>query len=328
MAGALNYAAPLPSLNLVTAPSGTVFAGDTAAVAFAVKALAADGRTPMANQLISFTASGDGAVQFGACGGAVCSVMTNASGVASTTVTALAAGAVTVSAASTAGTQTASFTIATRVRTLTPIQSMLYVAAGATFIWTPQVEASDNSASTTGVVVNWQPVSGGMIFSPAQSQVNALGVAETQVTVGPLAAGEQTTASACAWTTVCAAIAAQGVDPADWRIEVVSGAGQSVGADDVLAPVVLRVTDTAGDAVAGAVVEIHQTVEEWQGPCPDRGRCPVPPDESAQVLSATSDASGLVTVTPLQVAEAAEVTNLVAATGTQGFVSLSLQKQP
>ncbi|MDW5264709.1 MULTISPECIES: IPT/TIG domain-containing protein [Acidobacteriaceae] len=328
MTGALNYAAPLPSLNLVTAPSGTVFVGDTSAVPFAVKALAADGRTPMANQLVSFTASGDGSVQFGACGGSVCNVMTDASGVASTTVTALAAGSVTVSAASMAGTQNASFTIATRVRTLAPIQGMLYVAAGATFIWTPQVEASDNSASTVGVVVNWQAVSGGIILSPGQSQVNGLGVAETQVSIGPLTAGEQATASACAWTTVCATIAAQGVDPADWRIEVVSGAGQSVGAADVLAPVLVRVTDAVGNAVAGAVVEIHQTIDAWQGPCPDRGRCPVPPDESAQVSSAISDANGLVTVLPLQVVGIAEVTNLVAATGTQGFVSLSLQKQP
>ncbi|MEO6815315.1 MAG: IPT/TIG domain-containing protein [Edaphobacter sp.] len=328
MMGALNYAAPLPSLNLVTAPSGTVFAGDTAAVAFAVKALASDGRTPVANQLVSFTASGDGAIQFGACGGTVCSVMTDASGLASTTVVALAAGAVTISASSAAGPQTASLTIANRVRTLTPVQAMLYVAAGANFVWMPQVEASDNSAATTGVVVNWQPVLGGMVFSPTQTQVNALGVAETQVSVGPLAAGEQATASACAWTTTCATFVAQGVDPADWRIEVVSGAGQSVGAADVLGPVVLRVTDTAGDAVAGAVVEFHQTVDAWQAPCPDRGRCPVPPDQSAQVSSATSDASGAVTVAPLQLAGVAEVTNLVAAAGTQGFVSLSLQKQP
>jgi len=328
MTGALHYAAPLPTLNLVTAPSGTMFVGDTSAVPFAVKALAADGVTPMANELVSFTASGDGGVQFGACGGAACNVMTDASGVASTMVSAVTAGDVTVSAASAIGTQTASFAIAARVRTLAPVQSMLYVAAGATFLWMPQVEASDNSASTAGVAVNWQAVLGAMTFSPVQSQVNAMGVAETEASVGPLAAGEQATASACAWGTVCAVFAALGVDPADWRIEVVSGAGQSVGAEDVLAPIVLRVTDAAGHAVAGAPVEIHQTIAAWQGPCPDRGRCPVPPDESAQVSSAASDVDGLVTVAPLQLAGAAEVTNFVAAAGTQGFVSLSLQKQP
>ncbi|WP_188552189.1 IPT/TIG domain-containing protein [Edaphobacter dinghuensis] len=328
MGSALSYAAPLPSLNLVAAPSGTVFAGDTFVVPFTVKALAADGTTPVAGQLVSFTASGDGSVQFGACGGAACSVMTDASGLASTSVTALAAGDVTVSAASTIGTQAASFSIATRIRTLTAAQSMLYVAAGATVLWTPQVAASDNSASTTGVVVTWQPVSGAAVFSPAQSQINGLGVAETQEEVGPLAANEQAVSSACAWTAVCAAITAQGVDPGEWRIEAISGAGQSVGAEGALAPVLLRVTDTAGHAIAGASVEIHQTVDAWQGPCPGQGRCPIPPGESAEVSSSTSDTNGFVTITPLQVAGIAEVTNLVAATGTQGFISLSLEKHP
>lgn len=327
MTGALSYAAPQPSLDLVTAPSGTVFAGDTAAVAFAVRALVADGVTPVANQSVSFTASG-GAVQFGACAGSTCTVTTDATGLASTTITTLEAGSITVSAASSVGTQTASFTVVTRVRTVTPVLPVLYVAADATVAWTTQVEVSDNSAATAGVLVKWQATTGGIFFSPTQSNVSAEGVAKTLATVGPLAAGGQATASACAWTNICATFAAQGVDPAHWRIEIVSGAGQSVGYDDVLAPIVLRVTDTAGDLVAGAVVELNQTLDAWQGPCPDRGRCPVRPGEGAQISSAVSDIDGLVTVTPLQAAGIAEITNIVAATGTQGFVSLSLQKEP
>jgi len=76
------------------------------------------------------------------------------------------------------------------------------------------------------------------------------------------------------------------------------------------------------------VVQVHQTVDAWQMPCPDRGRCPVPPSYDSQVSSAASDTNGLVTVAPMQLPGAAEVTNIVAATGEQGFVSLSLQKQP
>jgi len=53
----------------------------------------------------------------------------------------------------------------------------------------------------------------------------------------------------------------------------------------------------------------------------------VPPHESAQVSTATSAADGLVTIAPLQIVGEAEVTNIVGATGTEGFVSLSLQKQ-
>jgi hypothetical protein len=327
MTGALNYAAPLPSLNLVTAPLGTIFAGDTATIPFAVRALAGDGTTPIAGQPVTFTVSG-GAVQFGACGGPACTVATDASGLASTTVTPLGAGDVTVSAASAAGTQTAAFTVLTRVQTVTPILAVQYIAADATVVWTPQVNVNDNSAPTAGVLVNWQATAPGILFSPAQSLVNASGVAETQATVGPLAAGDQATATACAWSTICATFAAQAVDPADWRIEIVSGAGQSVGAGDVLTSVVLRVTDTAGHPVEGALVGIHQTVDAWQGPCPPRGRCSVPPGEYAQTSSATSDAEGLITVLPVQVAETAEITNIVAATGTMGFVSLSLEKQP
>jgi hypothetical protein len=327
MTAALNYAAPLPSLNLVTAPSGTIFAGDTATVPFAVKALAGDGTTPIAGQPVTFTASG-AAVQFGACGGPVCTLATDASGLASTTVTPLGAGDVTVSAASAVGTQAASFTVRAKVRTVTPIVAVQYVAAAATVVWTPQVNVNDNSAPTAGVLVNWQATAPGILFSPPQSSVNALGVAETQATVGPLAAGDQATATACAWSSICATFAAQAVDPADWRIEIVSGAGQSVAADGVLASVILRVTDTAGHPIEGALVEIHQTVDAWQGPCPAHGRCSVPPGEYAQTSSATSDAEGLVTVLPVQVAETAEITNIVAATGTMGFVSLSLEKQP
>lgn len=327
MTGALEYAAPLPSLNLLTAPSGTIFVGDTATVLFAVKALSSDGTTPIANQPVTFTATG-GTVQFGACEAASCTVMTDTSGSASTTVVPLSPGVVTLSAASAAGTQTAAFTALTRVRTITPALAVQYVAAAATIVWEPQVTLSDNSAATAGVLVDWQSTLGPMFFSPTQSQADAGGMAETQATVGPLTAGVQATATACAWTTICTTFAAQGVVDADWRIEIVSGAGQSVGAGGVLALVVLRVTDTASHPVAGAVVDIHQTVDAWQEACPDRGRCPVPPDEEAQASSATSDSNGLVTIVPMQIADAAEVTNIVAATGTQGFVSLSLQKQP
>ena len=176
--------------------------------------------------------------------------------------------------------------------------------------------------------MDWQGTTEGTMFSPTQSNVNSQGMAETQATTGPLASGGQAIASACAWISICATFTAKGVDPADWRIEIISGAGQSVSAGDVLRPVILRVTDTAADPVAGALVEVHQTLDAWQGPCPDRGRCPLPPGESAQVSSAVSDINGLITIVPLQLAEAEGETNIVAATGTQGFVSLSLQKNP
>jgi hypothetical protein len=243
-------------------------------------------------------------------------------------VTPLEPGTVTLSAASAYGTTTASFTALDRIRAIDPLTPVQYIAANAVVLWKPQVSLADNSASTAGVAVNWKTISGPVLLSPSQSQADAQGIAQTLATAGPLAAGAKATASVCAWTTVCTSFATQAVDPADWRIEIVSGAGQSVEAADTLAPLALRVTDTASHSIAGAVVQIHQTIESWQMPCPDRGQCPIAPLDDAQMSSAISDANGLVTITPLQIAGQAEVTNIVAAAGTQGFVSLSLQKQP
>lgn len=281
----------------------------------------------MANQPVTFTSIG-GAVRFGACAASTCNLTTNASGSVSTTVTPLDAGTITVSAASAYGTQTASFTALDRIRTIDPLTPVQYIAPNTVVLWKPQVSLADNSASTAGVIVNWHTVSGPVLLSPTQSPANAQGIAQTLATAGPLAAGAKATASVCTWTTVCTTFATQAVDPADWRIEIVSGAGQSVGAADTLLPLTLRVVDTASHPIAGAVVQIHQTIESWQMPCPDRGQCPIAPIADAQVSSAISDVNGLITITPLQITGQAEVTNIVAATGTQGFVSLALQKQP
>jgi hypothetical protein len=90
----------------------------------------------------------------------------------------------------------------------------------------------------------------------------------------------------------------------------------------------LLVTDAVSHPVAGAVVQVYQTVDAWQLSCPDRGRCPIPPVLASTQYSLISDANGLLTITPQQLVGAAETTNLAAATGTQGFLSLTLEKQP
>jgi hypothetical protein len=167
-----------------------------------------------------------------------------------------------------------------------------------------------------------------MTASPGQSQVNTQGIASTLATAGPLASGAQALLSGCAWTSVCATFTTQGVDPAELRLVAVSGAGQIVSASGGLTPIVLLVTDAASHPVADAVVQIYQTVDAWQLPCPNRGRCPIPPILSSTQYSLISDANGLLTITPQQLVGTAETTNLAAATGTQGFLSLILEKQP
>jgi hypothetical protein len=215
-----------------------------------------------------------------------------------------------------------------QVRTATAVQPVEYIVAGATVTWAPQLRVADNIAPTNGTLVDWQTVTGPVAVSPGQSPVNAMGVAETLATAGPLAPGGRAVLSGCAWTTVCATFTTQGVDPADLRVIAVSGAGQIVSASSTFTPVVLRVTDGASNPVAGAAVEVYQTVDAWQPACPDRGRCPIPPILASSQYSVISDANGLVTIMPQQLPGLAETTNLAAATGSQGFVSLTLEKQP
>ena len=327
MTQALSYAAPVTTLSLLTAPAGSVILGQQATVPFAVQVLQGDGVTPVVGESVTFTAT-TGAVQFAASGAATCTLSTDAQGIASTFVTPGTSGAITLQATGIDGTAVASFTAITLVRTATAVQPLEYVAAGATVAWTPQLNLADNTGSTTGVTVDWRRISGIIAASLGQSQANTQGVASTLATAGPLASGAQAILSGCAWTSVCATFATQGVDPADLRLVPVSGAGQIVSASGALNPVVLLVTDAASHPVAGAVVQVYQTVDAWQFSCPDRGRCPIPPVLASTQYSLISDANGLLTITPQQLTGVAETTNVAAATGTQGFLSLTLEKQP
>jgi hypothetical protein len=167
-----------------------------------------------------------------------------------------------------------------------------------------------------------------MAVSPGSSLVGTLGVAQVAAVAGPLAAGAQATGQSCVWTTMCATFLAVGVDASAWRLVVISGAGQSVPLAGTFAPVVVMVTDGSGDPVAGAPVAVHQTVNAAAMPCPARGRCPMALVLGSSDAAAVSDANGLVNVVAMQLAGVAEVTNVAVATGTQGFVSLSIEQGP
>lgn len=325
MTGALTYGGIAPDfVTLVSAPSGTVAVGTLATTPFAVQVFLGDGVTPVVGLPVTFSAS-PGSVQFGACAAPPCVVLTDATGTASTTVTPTSFGTFTLQATAVGAVQTVTFTSATR--SITPVRPVEYVAAGATVAWTPQVSVVQNGAPAAGAVVSWS-ASGVIAISPASSLADSLGVAQVAAIAGPLAAGTPATGQACAWTTVCANFTAVSVDPSAWRLVVVSGAGQSVSASATFAPVVLRVTDGGGNPVAGAPVAVHQTVDAAEMPCPTRGPCPIAPVLAASNVAAISDADGLVSVTPMQISGVGELTNVAVATGTQGFVSLSLEQQP
>jgi hypothetical protein len=107
---------------------------------------------------------------------------------------------------------------------------------------------------------------------------------------------------------------------------VMLGGSQVVAAGEVLLPVVLEVTDGAGHAVVGAPVQVSETVEGYQV-CPAQGRCPTAPVYSTTTATVASDNNGMVVVTPAQVG-GAEITKIAVATGTEGFLTVTLTKTP
>ena len=111
MTAALTYSSVEPqSMRLVSAPAGSLLVNDAAAVPFSVQLLTADGVTPVANAAVQFAVL-NGSAAFGSCGGASsCTMLTDAHGLAMSTVTPAAAGSVTLEAKMGSLMQTASFT--------------------------------------------------------------------------------------------------------------------------------------------------------------------------------------------------------------------------
>jgi hypothetical protein len=96
------------SMRLLSAPSGTALIGDPADTTFSVQVVAPDGSTPISGDAIAFSAP-VGAARFSACSAATCTVLTDASGIASTTVTPVAAGPITLQASDGSLSQSAAF---------------------------------------------------------------------------------------------------------------------------------------------------------------------------------------------------------------------------
>jgi hypothetical protein len=325
MNGALNYAAPQPTLVLLSGPAGQVFTSSTANVPFAVQLLQGDGVTPIAGTAINLSLTA-GEARFDACGGNSCVLSTDAQGRVATAITPLAPGLITLSAAGSGSTVTASFTAVARIQSLTALSPNIYVAAGAYVDWQLQVLAADNAVSVAGVPVQWTAIAGAV--SPAITAIDAGALAQTVARIGPLTASATATITACAWTAVCADFSAQGVSPDEWAIQVISDSGQSVAGGIALGPLVLRVVDSAGHPVVGAPIEVHQTLEPWSGPCPDIGRCPIAPVYNKASSTLVSAMDGTVTLAPLDLARQPIICNIVAASGTQGFISMVLQRLP
>jgi hypothetical protein len=313
------------TLNVVTAPPAVVAVGQT--VPFAVRALAADGVTPLPNLVVWMLVNGAFAIN--GCASGDCEYWTDANGLLSLTGTAVVPGTVTLLASTETGNGMSaqmSFTV-TAKPSLASLEPQTYVAACATASLTLQAAATQSGGPATGVVVAWTGATG-FAVSGSSSTTNAAGDAAAQATVGPLAVGAQAAVKACAWTTACAMFNATGVAGSVLEIAIASGGQQAATGGAALKPVTAQVTDGAGHPVLGATVTVGQTARALDAPCPATGRCPAAPVLAQSQGSAVSDANGMVSVTPLVVPGTATSTALAFSVGTQGFATAVVSSTP
>lgn len=328
MTAALSYQAPQPELTLLSAPSGTVIAQISAPVPFTVKAIAADETSPMANLPISLSST-SGQVRFDSCNATACTLYTDASGKVSTLITPLAPGSSTLNATSTIGAVTADLNAIPHIQTVTALSPQLYLAQNAVLSWNPQVSLTDNATSATGIPVRWTPLSGPLTVNPATTLSGGNAIAQTTATAGPFISNSSASATVCAWNSICSNFTVTSVNDTALQISVLSEAQQAISATQTFTPVVLRIADAAGHPIAGANVTVHQTIQPWSViPCPPQGRCPIPPAGNAATATLISGLDGTLTITPSEDASTPETILLAATTGSQGFLSLQLQKLP
>jgi hypothetical protein len=316
-------------LALLSAPSGTIPIGARASTPFAVRVLLSDGITPLSGVPVSFTASG-GSVQFSGCSGSPCSALTDATGVVSVSVTPQNYGAVTLQAAAVGSTLTTAFTASAKA--MVGMQTTLHVAPGVSVVWKPALSLFENGVVATGIPVHWSG-SAALAISSADTTSNPTGFTQAVINVAPLSTSGQAVGQACGWLgsitgPVCTPLTVIAVSPDQWRVSASGGVGQSMPGGSPFAPVSIAVTDTMGDPVAGASITIYQSITQSQMQCPARGVCPVAASLAASQTTAISDINGTVSFQPLQVPGVAQTTDIAVSSGTQGFVSISLARQP
>ncbi len=329
VAGALTYTNGADLLQELSAPA-VLKTGVTAGTPFAVRVLAADGITPLPGATVSLSVTA-GTGQLAACGAAAsCWVTSDSNGQVQSTVLGVAAGAVTLSATEISGGATVQVNLQDDdpVRTVVLSSTTAYVAAGgAGGSWTLQLSATQDGVLAAGVPVIWSAGAGLTLSFPAGVTAGD-GTANILVTAGTLNASATGTVTGCVWGTICSTGTVYSVDPSQWQVSLVSGAGQSVMQGAMLQAIGLTVTDAAGHPLPGASLTVYQRVLAWEGLCPAMGACPAAPVLASSQSTASSDAVGRVWITPLQVPALPQTAEIAISWGTRGFLTCSLVTTP
>ncbi len=262
MAGVLTVGAgPSDLLKLISGSNPATPVGGLAPSAFVVRVVAADGVTPVAGASVQFVASP--AVAFSACGGGTnCTVVSDASGRASTFMTVLSAGVMTITARLAPATYPSPQQVVTTLLgtssqlDLSLFTPRVWIAQGATVTLPLTARLLSNGMPVAASQVNYQITQGAATLSASSAQTDTNGFASVNLQVSSASTGIQASVCAAPSNSPCQIFNAIIVPVSSLQVQSVAGVLQIVPSGQSFQPVVIRVTDgaTPPDPVLGANV--------------------------------------------------------------------------
>jgi len=302
MIGALTYGASATDLLLLlqgTEPSTPV--GSAAANALRVRAVAADGVTPVSGATIAWSSSAAN-MQFSACGGASsCSVLSDASGESSSQVTPTAIGTSTITIAlapasySPPQSQQATLVATSTTLDLAAVAPVRWVGQGATLTVPLTVEALDLGVPLANITVNFVLTRGTATLSAGSATTNSSGLATITASFTNLSSNVQVSACVAPNNSPCQSFTLFSTSPSLWTLEAVSGSSQAVLSGQAFQALVMRVTDgsSADDPVMGVDVTFATTLTQLSS---GQGGPPVLLGSSQAEVA--TDQNGLASIVP------------------------------
>jgi hypothetical protein len=265
MIGALTYGASATDLLLLlqgAEPATPV--GSAAANAIRVRAVAADGVTPVSGATIAWSATNG--LQFSACGGAsFCSLLSDEAGESSSLATPTAMGQSTITIAlapavySTPQSQQATVVGTSTALDLAAVAPTRWVGQGATIAVPLTVEALDLGVPMANVTINFALTRGAASLSGGSATTNGSGFATITANLANLSANVQVSACVAPNNIPCQTFTLFSTPAALWTLETVSGSSQEVPTGQAFQPLAMRVTD--GSGAANPVMGVNVTFE-------------------------------------------------------------------
>lgn len=330
MFGALTYGGVGDdTLSVVSVPGGAGAAagvvGAQAAGSFTVEAVDGNGNPGGGVNVTLSVANGS---QLSACGGrSGCVVATGMNGLVSTALTPVQAGVETVTAALADGSVVQTQWTATTVsgEALQFVVTPLHMEAGSAVTWPVSLTVLDNEAAVAGAQVKWSVSSGGKTLATGTSMTNSSGLATYTAALPATTAGGSVVVKGCLADGTCAMTTATAESPVAPVAIILSGTAQIIADTSTLAPLALEITDGAApdNPLAGASVTFLETLSAYVPAGMPGQKLPPPTVLAQQQVTAVTDATGTVSLQPLQqtgVAATLTVTATVAAGSGTGRV--------